>query len=78
MPSYPTIFDTHVHFPGNWQNPDEDPAQRVEHLMMRLREAGVVKAALLSGGRWGMDHATALRYLRPYEDRSKPATTQQP
>jgi predicted TIM-barrel fold metal-dependent hydrolase len=75
---YPKIFDTHVHFPNNWQNPDEDPAQRVEHLITRLREAGVVKAALLSGGRWGSDHRTCLNYLRPYEDIAIPVAVVDP
>jgi predicted TIM-barrel fold metal-dependent hydrolase len=65
---YPRIFDTHVHFPRNWQDPDEDPAVALERLADRLRASGICKAAVFSGGRWGPDHASALRYLRPYEE----------
>ena len=75
---YPRIFDTHVHFPINWQDPTEDPAPRVEHLVEKLRDAGIVKAALLSGGRWGLDHARALQYLRPYEEIAIPVAVVDP
>jgi len=74
----PRIFDTHIHFPGNWQNPDEDPAPRVEHLFNRLRETGIVKAALLSGGRWGLTHEQALNYLKPYLDVAIPVAVVDP
>src|SRR5579883_3025220 len=37
-------------------------------MMRRLREAGVVKAAVLSGGRWGLSYESCLRFLEPYND----------
>jgi uncharacterized protein len=43
----PRIWDIHVHFPRNFQKPDEDPQVALDHLAMRLRETGVVKASLL-------------------------------
>lgn len=72
------IFDTHVHFPRNWQNPDEDPAPQVAHLFERLREAGIVKASLLSGGRWGSSHEQCLRLLEPYLDIAVPVAVVDP
>lgn len=75
---YPRIFDTHVHFPNNWANPGEDPTPRVEHLMERLHRAGIVKAALLSGGRWGLDHQRCITALRPYEDLAVPVAVVDP
>jgi predicted TIM-barrel fold metal-dependent hydrolase len=46
--------------------------------MDRLRESGVVKAAVLSGGRWGMDHAKCLAHLKPYEDLVVPVAVVDP
>jgi len=61
------IFDTHVHFPRNWQKPEEDPAVTLAYTVERLQEAGVVKAAVLSGsGRWGTTHEGCLRMLERY------------
>ncbi|HLZ70214.1 MAG TPA: amidohydrolase family protein [Dehalococcoidia bacterium] len=74
----PRIFDTHVHFPANWEDPAADPTPLVEKLFERLHEAGIVKAALLSGGRWGMDHARALRHLRPFADVAIPVAVVDP
>src|SRR5581483_11646716 len=64
---YPRIFDTHVHFPRNWEKPEEDPAGPVEHLFERLAECNIQKAALLSGGRWGPGYEECLKLLRPFE-----------
>ena len=41
------IWDIHVHFPRNFQKPDEDPQAALDHLAERLREVGTVKAGLL-------------------------------
>ena len=43
------IFDIHVHFPRNFENPEEDPAPMVDRLVERLNNAGVTKACLLTG-----------------------------
>lgn len=72
------IFDTHVHFPINWQNPLEEPAGRVDHLVERLRETGIVRAAVLSGGRWGISHADCMRELRRYPELLLPVAVVDP
>src|SRR5215208_6620946 len=41
------IWDIHVHFPRNFQKPDEDPQAALDHLAERLLEVGTVKASLL-------------------------------
>ena len=72
----PKIFDFHVHFPQGFgpmgQNTDLTPQERVDHLAMRLREAGVAKACLLSGRRaqatFGVTHEEALTCMEPYQD----------
>jgi uncharacterized protein len=60
------IFDTHVHFPRNWQKPEEDPAVSLAYTAERLKEAGAVKAAVLSGSRMGPTHAECIRLLERY------------
>jgi len=66
---FPRIFDTHVHFPRNWQNPDEDPAPLLAYTVERMRETGIVKAAVLSGGgRWGSSHEECMRMLERHPD----------
>ncbi len=75
---YPRIFDTHVHFPRNWENPDADPAGPVEHLFERLAECNIQKAALLSGGRWGPGYKECLDLLRPFEDVAIPVAVVDP
>ncbi len=49
------IWDNHVHFPRIWEPNDTaaDIGAMVDHLAERLRATGVVKAALLCGGRAG-------------------------
>ncbi len=61
------IWDTHVHFPFDWRNPDSDPAPRVEKLVEVMAQHHIVRASVLSGGRFGPDHDTALRYLLPHD-----------
>lgn len=75
---YPRIFDTHVHFPNNWEDPSADPAPLVEHLMERLREVGIEKAALLSGGRWGPGYERCIKLLEPYRDLAIPVAVVDP
>lgn len=60
------IWDVHVHFPFNWQQPDADPAERLPALAEALERGGIIRASLLSGGRWGPDHDTAIGLLKPY------------
>jgi predicted TIM-barrel fold metal-dependent hydrolase len=74
----PPIFDTHVHFPRNWQNPQEDPANTLAYAVERIREAGIVKAAVLSGGRWGASHEDCMRHLERYPDLLVPVAVVDP
>ena len=60
------IWDVHVHYPRNWQQPDADPSELLGPLAEALDKAGIVRASLLSGGRFGPDHETAIEKLRPY------------
>jgi uncharacterized protein len=60
------IWDVHVHYPFNWQNPDEDASARLGPLAEAFEKAGIVRASLLSGGRWGPSHEEAIERLKPY------------
>jgi predicted TIM-barrel fold metal-dependent hydrolase len=63
------IWDVHVHFPINWQQPDADPAERLPLLAEAFARAGIVRASILSGGgRFGLGptHEQAIELLRPY------------
>lgn len=60
------IWDVHVHYPMNWQRPDADPTERLPLLAEALTRAGIVRASLLSGGRWGPSHEQAIENLKPY------------
>lgn len=74
----PRIFDTHVHFPRNWRQPEEDPAATLAYTAERLREAGIVKAAVLSGGRMGPSHEQCIRMLGRYPDLLVPVAVVDP
>ena len=60
------IWDVHVHYPFNWQQPDADPSERLGPLAEALEQAGIVRASLLSGGRMGPSHEVAIEKLRPF------------
>lgn len=72
------IFDVHVHFPNIFGarraaqpegSDQQSPQERVDYLAEKLRDAGVVKACLLSGSRFsgmGTDHEEALRTMEPH------------
>ncbi len=62
------IFDIHVHFPRNWENPDEDPAPMVDKLVERLNDAGVTKACLLTGGRFGPSYERGMEIAQNYKE----------
>jgi predicted TIM-barrel fold metal-dependent hydrolase len=62
------IWDTHVHFPTDWQNPDADPTPRIEKLVETMASRNVVRASVLSGGRFGPDHDAAIEHLRPHPE----------
>lgn len=60
------IFDVHVHFPRDWENPDADPAPMVDRLVERLNDAGVTKACLLTGGRFGPSYERGMELASKY------------
>ncbi len=60
------IWDVHVHYPMNWQQPEADPSARLGPLAEALEKAGIVRASLLSGGRFGPSHEEAIERLRPF------------
>ena len=61
------IWDTHVHFPFDWEHPETDPTPRVEKLVEVMADQGIVKASVLSGGRFGPDHEAAYQAMQPYD-----------
>ncbi len=62
------IFDIHVHFPRNWENPDEDPAPVVDRLAEVASAAGVTKACLLTGGRFGPSYERGIEIAKQYAE----------
>lgn len=74
----PPIWDVHCHFPRNWDNPDSDPVQMLEERADALRAAGVVKASLLSGGRFGLTYEECLEYAKRHEDLFVPSAVVDP
>src|SRR5690349_7332483 len=60
------IWDVHVHYPFNWQQPDADPAERLPALAQALTAAGIVRASILTGGRFGPPAEQGIELLRPY------------
>ena len=73
------IFDVHCHFPRNWQDPDsQDNAKAIDERADALRAAGVVKASLLAGGRFGLSYEESLEYARRHEDFFLPSAVVDP
>lgn len=60
------IFDVHMHYPRNWENPGEDSAPLVDRLADFATRAGITRACLLIGGRFGPDHETGLGVAQRY------------
>jgi predicted TIM-barrel fold metal-dependent hydrolase len=72
------IWDVHCHFPLNWQNPDADPAPRLENLAEHLTAAGVARACLLCAARFGMTHERAIDYAHDYPELFVPVANVDP
>ena len=62
------IFDIHMHFPRNWEKPDADPKPLVQNLYEHAVAAGITKANLLCGGRFGITHEESIKIARKYDD----------
>ncbi|MEX2238932.1 MAG: amidohydrolase family protein [Dehalococcoidia bacterium] len=60
------IWDVHCHFPRDWANPDNPPEPMLEKLAERSYAAGIRRACLLAGGRWGRPHDESIKLLEPY------------
>ena len=62
------IFDVHIHFPRNWEKPDDDPAPVVERLAEVATAAGIAKGCVLTGGRFGPGYERGIEILQGYPD----------
>ena len=63
------IWDVHCHFPRDWEHPESADHERlVDKRAEALRQAGVTRASLLSGGRFGPPYEQALGFARRHED----------
>ena len=62
------ILDVHMHFPRNWENPDEDPGPMVDRLVDVASTAGVTKACLLTGGRFGPGYERGMEIALKYAE----------
>ncbi len=62
------IFDVHIHYPRNWENLDDDQAPQVDRLAEVASAAGVTKACLLIGGRFGPSHERGVAVASRYSD----------
>jgi predicted TIM-barrel fold metal-dependent hydrolase len=62
------IFDIHMHFPRNWEKPDADPAPLVENLYEKAVAAGITRANLLCGGRFGISHEGSIAFAQKHDD----------
>jgi predicted TIM-barrel fold metal-dependent hydrolase len=62
------IFDVHIHFPRNWEKPDEDQAPMLDRLAQIAAAAGVTRAAVLTGGRFGPGYERGMEILQGYRE----------
>ncbi len=62
------IFDVHIHFPRNWEKPDEDQAPLVDRLAEVAHAAGITKACMLTGGRFGPTYERGMEILQKYQE----------
>jgi hypothetical protein len=62
------IFDIHMHFPRNWEQPDANPKPLVDNLYRRAVAAGITKANLLCGGRFGISHEASIKHALRHPD----------
>ncbi|MBI5284639.1 MAG: amidohydrolase family protein [Chloroflexi bacterium] len=62
------IFDIHMHFPRNWEQPDANPKPLVDNLYRRAAAAGITKANLLCGGRFGISHEASIKHALRHPD----------
>jgi len=72
-------WDVHCHFPRNWEAPEQaDHAQLVDARADALRAAGVTRASLLCGGRFGISYEESIQLARRHEDLFVPSAVVDP
>jgi len=62
------IFDVHIHYPRNWERPDEDQSAQVARLAEVAAAAGITRASLLIGGRFGPHHEVGIASASLYPE----------
>lgn len=62
------IFDVHMHFPRMWEDPTADPRPAVERLAEAAVRAGITKACMLTGGRFGPSYERGIEILSEYRE----------
>lgn len=62
------IFDVHIHFPRNWEHPEEDQAPMVDRLAEIATAAGISRGCMLTGGRFGPTYERGMEILQKYTD----------
>lgn len=62
------IFDVHMHMPRDWEKPDADPAPMVDRIVEVASAAGVTRACMLSGGRFGPGYERAIELVGKYPE----------
>lgn len=73
------IWDVHCHFPRNWENPDDPEHEKaIDARADALRAAGVTRASLLCGGRFGLAYEDSLTLARRHEDLFVPSAVIDP
>jgi predicted TIM-barrel fold metal-dependent hydrolase len=73
------IWDVHCHFPRNFENPAEEKhEQLIDSRADALRAAGVTRASLLCGGRFGLTYEECLAHARRHEDLFVPSAVIDP
>ncbi len=73
------LWDVHCHFPRDWEQPEgSDPAPLVDARAEALRAAGVTRASLLAGGRFGPSYEVAIELARRHEELFVPVAVVDP
>lgn len=62
------IFDVHIHYPRNWEKPEEDAEPMVDRLAEVVRAAGITRGALLTGGRFGPTYERGIEVAKKYAE----------
>ena len=73
------LWDVHCHFPRDWEQPEgSDPSPLVDARADALLAAGVTRASLLAGGRFGPSYEAAIEQARRYEELFVPVAVVDP